>query len=441
LLAALLILTPFLVPLLYRALTRPPSVIRLAGGPAGGRYQELSRMLGKELEKRLGLEVKYIPSQGSLQNLALLQDGEVDFALYQQGSAGFPEDSGGAELVLNVYSEPAHILVQADGGLHSLADFRGHRVNLGVRHSGDYVLSQMLLVHCNLSESDLEASYLDYEGVQQAFQNGEMDGAILTLGSHAKLLNALLGQCSVRLLEIPYADSFVQKYPFLRSYQIPAGRFGTIDHPIPAEPVQTVALTAQLLTHERVGATLVEEITEVVAERSFLFRARLGELLALETSLSDSASEFPLHRGVHNVLDPNLKPLLDPDFVEATEGMRSFVVSLLIAGFVLYRWWKEKTRRSQRHQLDHYVHALLEIERRQVHLDQNNDNSDLQALQELLDEVTHLRQEALSEFTVHQLSEDRGVDCFIEMCYFLSDKINAKITRQRLDLAVAKLTK
>ncbi|MFG0333572.1 MAG: hypothetical protein ACF8TS_09445, partial [Maioricimonas sp. JB049] len=29
------------------------------------------------------------------------------------------------------------------------------------------------------------------------------------------------------------------------------------------------------------------------------------------------------------------------------------------------------------------------------------------------------------------LNEDRAIDCFLEMCHALSDKINAKLTRQR----------
>ena len=54
-------------------------------------------------------------------------------------------------------------------------------------------------------------------------------------------------------------------------------------------------------------------------------------------------------------------------------------------------------------------------------------------LQELLDEVTFLRQDALKGLSAHELNEDRGTACFVDMCHELSQKINAKITRQRLD--------
>ena len=65
-------------------------------------------------------------------------------------------------------------------------------------------------------------------------------------------------------------------------------------------------------------------------------------------------------------------------------------------------------------------------------VDGEGGESESDALQKMLDQVTMLRQEALQEFTAHELNEDRAVDCFIEMCHALSDKINAKLTRDSL---------
>ena len=72
-------------------------------------------------------------------------------------------------------------------------------------------------------------------------------------------------------------------------------------------------------------------------------------------------------------------------------------------------------------------------------LDADSEAKDLASLQKLLDEVTFLRQDALQEFSAHELNEDQGADCFIKMCHDLSDKINAKISRQRLDTVMHRL--
>ena len=53
-------------------------------------------------------------------------------------------------------------------------------------------------------------------------------------------------------------------------------------------------------------------------------------------------------------------------------------------------------------------------------------------MEDLLDEVTKLRQEALSSFSANDFNEDSGFECFISMSNSLTEKINAKLTRQRI---------
>jgi hypothetical protein len=72
-------------------------------------------------------------------------------------------------------------------------------------------------------------------------------------------------------------------------------------------------------------------------------------------------------------------------------------------------------------------------------LDQTDAGNDGEALQLLLDEVTKLRQEALRKLTAHDLNDDPAATAFIGMCHALSDKINAKLTRQRFDARLRQL--
>ncbi len=129
------------------------------------------------------------------------------------------------------------------------------------------------------------------------------------------------------------------------------------------------------------------------------------------------------------------------EFVEGTEGLRSFLVSSLIAIFLIFRWYRSTVRRRKEHWLDQCITSLLDIERRQLNLDQKPGSNDVSRLQKLLDEVTDLRQGALRKVSAHDLSEDRAADCFLEMCHALSDKINAKISRQRLEQQLGELGK
>ena len=131
--------------------------------------------------------------------------------------------------------------------------------------------------------------------------------------------------------------------------------------------------------------------------------------------------------------------MLPSDFVEATEGLRSFVVSSLIALWLFLRWYRDHRSREEEHRLDQYIRHLLQIERRQMDLDQGTSFGDGTALQDLLDEVTTLRQEALAQLTAHELNDDSAAGTFISMCHALTDKINAKLSRQRMDTSLQQL--
>ena len=81
---AVLLVFPFIVHFLYVQMTALPDEIVLATGPVDGRYHEFSRAIKDELLRRHpGMIVTLKETDGSLQNLQLLQSGEVDFALYQ----------------------------------------------------------------------------------------------------------------------------------------------------------------------------------------------------------------------------------------------------------------------------------------------------------------------------------------------------------------------
>jgi len=174
-------------------------------------------------------------------------------------------------------------------------------------------------------------------------------------------------------------------------------------------------------------------VARIVLSEEFLKENDLGELFAGGREFARKNPEFPMHPGAQSFYEPELKPLLPTDFVEATEGIRSFAVSVLIAVFLGYRWLRQRRAKKKEHKLDRFIHGLIEIEQQQVALDPGSNANDVESLQKLLDKVTFLRQEVLGQFSAHELNEEPGVDCFLEMCHALSDRIDAKILRQQLD--------
>ncbi|GAB5440974.1 MAG: hypothetical protein Fues2KO_13230 [Fuerstiella sp.] len=414
-----------------------PNRVVIAGGPENGRYAVIAEGVAQELRGRWGLQVEVLHTGGSLENLRLLEQHKADIGLYQPGTRQIllgaeqaEQEVEPAQFVSNLFSEFL-IPVGTPAERKDLADVRQLKLACNDRTSGDFAATQLLLHHLGVNPAAADVSSIAYTDLPTALKTQQIDAAVLCCSLQAPILKQVLDPQVGQLLPVPSVDALALKSSSVKAATIPNGYFGT-SPTIPDQDFRTVAFRAQLLADSEASVRLIEEVTAIVTDSRFQRRLELNELFAGGTDYATARPEYPMHPGASHIHFPGLKPLLNPDFVEGTEGIRSFVVSLVAAIWLLARWWKKREMRSQEHRLDRYVHDLLQLERDQMDVDGENGTSDLQQLQKMLDQVTELRQEALSEFTAHELNEDRAVDCFIEMCHALSDKINAKLTRATL---------
>jgi len=453
-LALILVALPIVVSWTYNYFTAFPEVISIASGSEGGRYHPFAESLAREIHEQLDVKVREISSRGSLENLLLLRAGKADFALYQPGVEEvlrihdpddftearaevdlLPAGARNVAFVANLYSQPAHLVVRRGANIRTPADLEGKTVAVGLSLSGDYAMSLILLDHFDLTDK-IQAVRLDFGEVEQAFEHGTIDAAFYTMGVHAPIFRRLARTDRCDFLDIPIGHALADKYIFVYQYEIPAGLYGYLPRAVPESTVKTVAVGAQLLTRADVNTNLVEAVTRTVLSKNFVRNNHLRELFEGQHEFALRTPDFPLHQGAQNVYDPELRPLVNPDFVASTEGIRSFFFAAAVAGFLGWQWLKKK----REHKLEEYMSSLLEIERQQMSAHRDDGPSEVERLRKLLDKVTFLRQEALRKFSAHEFSGDRAADCFIQMCHSLSNKINAKISRHHLEARFDQLT-
>ena len=421
---------------LYGYQTRLPDHIVIAGGPPDGRYDQLARSLAAELQRTLGISTEVRSTRGSLENLRLLESGEAVLGLYQSETRAVLQhirsERKTARFVANLYPEYVIPLAPPDRPV-DLATADSRKIACNDFLSGDHAMLTLLLEH--IGRDPDECRTIPYLELPAAFENGTVDAVVISCGLDAPVLQHLLVEGKARLLPIPFPDAFEQKHAALTRQVIPAGYFAVRPHPIPQQEFRTVSTQARLLASPTAPVRLVEAATRIVLDPEFQRRVHLTELSKGGTEYARGRPEFPMHAGASHIYSPELRPLLNPDFVEGTEGIRSFLVSIVAAIWLTHRWWKRRQVLSQEHRLDRYIRDVLKIEEDQVGIDGNRPD-DEPKLQELLDRVTRLRQAALSEFNAHELNEDQAVDCFVEMCHALSDKISGKLTRHCLRTAL-----
>ena len=436
--AIIVVILAFSIFLTYWWTTGLPEVVRIAGGPANGRYAALANGLAEELRARLMIDVEVIATGGSLENLQKLETNQAHFALYQpetreilNGTDSSSKDEEPAAFVSNLY--PEFLLPVAPKNSSAALDRVEHRIwCCNDRRSGDFAMTKLLLRHLGDDDRTIEVETVPYSDLPEQIAAGHVEIGIICCGLRAPVVRDLLTSSLAKLVDVPFADALARRNTSLSPDVVPAGYF-QVSPAIPPKDFHTVSLHAQLLAGTSAPVGLVEEVTRIITDARFQRRHGLNELLEEGAAYAIQRPEFELHAGASHVFYPDLKPFINPDFVEGTEGIRSFLVSLIAAGWLFRRWWTKRLIRSQEHRLDRYIRELLELERQQMEVDGEGNAEESKRLQTMLDDVTILRQEALSEFTAHELNEDRAVDCFVQMCHALSDKINAKLTRHSLN--------
>lgn len=455
-----LILSPIGIGWIYQRMTAFPKEITIAAGPKGDLYHSLSKALRKEIIKdNPEVEVHIVETKGSLENLLRLRAGMADFAMYQPSTfevlserrpdivketeervaaaeAPLPPRPRGAEeirFVANLYSMPAHFIVRCDAHIKNPAHLNGKTVSYGVN-----AMSLVLRQHFGLQKELDEDVPIDQ--IEQAFRNGTLDAAFITVGVQSPVFENLFDRGKCDLLPIPHAQAIAKNHISMSYYPIPKGFYGAQSSIVPSNKVETVALAAQLLTRSDVHAGFVEEVTRIVLSQEFLKDNQLEELFDDQDSkFARKKPHFATHAGALNFYEPELKPLLPSEFVGSMEAMRQFAGSLLIAAFFALRWLKQRRLKKKEHKLDRFIRKLLDIEQEQVALGTSGRADDVERLQKLVAAVTSLSQDALREFSARELNEDRAPEYFIDMAHDLNSKIDAKISRQRLDKQFAEL--
>ncbi|MCG8406269.1 MAG: hypothetical protein MI923_13815 [Phycisphaerales bacterium] len=440
---SLLLIVAIVLPFLLQSFDPYRNVVVIAGGAEGSRFHRLASALALELRKKNGLgeeDVEVRTTEGAVDNLQLLLDGEAHFGFYQPSLDGEDAQAGGdieIRFISNLYAQPVHLILRKGMRLSELAD-QGGVVKVGPIRSADHELGGVLAKHLGI-ESVAPVPLKEILDADEA----ETDAVIVSAGITTPMLPGLLDPRlgHFMLHSLPYVGNLTQRFLVLSHFKIEKGFYYSSPSPVPPDDIETVSVNAQLLTGTHVSRSIVEDMTVILLDRNFQRRHQLGSLYRQGPAheFSRQKPPFALHDGAFNIYEPDLKPFLSPDFVDATEGVRSFVVSIVIGIFVAFRWFRHLQRRGRESRLDIFMRDLLSIERAQVTLDQTNGYSDLGQLQKHLGEVTELRQRALDSFNTYQMTDEPGVDLFLEMSHAVSEKISAKISRQRLDLALADL--
>ena len=247
----------------------PPKSIRFAAGAPGGAYHAYAERYQRLLEEQ-GIDVELVETQGSIDNLRMLEAGEADVAIVQGGLA----TSRDAELLRSaggIFEEPFWVFVRAGHPAQSIGDLREARLSIGAEGSGTRALAQSLQQQYGGVWPEAARQSLGSTDSQAALFAGEIDAAAFAAAPGAAYIQALLRSEEVRLLPFQRADALARREESLSSVTLIRGVVD-VGADIPAADVPLVAAIAQLTVrkdiHPAIEAVLLDTAMLIHSEPS-----------------------------------------------------------------------------------------------------------------------------------------------------------------------------
>ena len=284
--------------------------LTLATGSTGGTYYPLGGAMTEAWNDELDLNASTQATGASVENLRLLDAGELELIMAVNGVA-FDAYEGVGEFegedmdfvaLGNVYPEVLQIVARADAGIDSIEDLDGARVAIGPPGSGTEVAARELLELAGLDvDSDIDAFSETFGDATDQLQDGQVDAAFAILALPAGGIEEVATNTDINIVNI---DGEIQEQMLAddESYSVldvPADTYtGQADDAV------TLANWATLYAPADFDEDLGYELVRVMYESSdrIADTIAVGEQIQIDTAL-DGLGPIPLHAGAERYFE------------------------------------------------------------------------------------------------------------------------------------------
>jgi TRAP transporter TAXI family solute receptor len=275
----------------------PPKRVTLATGPAQSAYAEFGQRYAKAMAV-YGIEVKLLPSEGSLQNLEWLAQGKADLGFVQGGSsAQDATDQDGLASLGSLFVEPVWLFyrteaaqkISPDATLNALTQLKGLRVNVGTPGSGVPRLMGKLFDINHMDASTVTLTQLEQTPATVAFLGAELDALVFVSAPESPMVQMLLQTPGVKLMDFAQSEAYSRRLAFLTPVTLPQGVVDLANN-TPSQDVRLVAPTTTLLARQGVHPAVLQ----LFSQSSLTFHSLAGWFNRAHEFPNAAHTEFPL---------------------------------------------------------------------------------------------------------------------------------------------------
>ncbi|MGN0008550.1 MAG: TAXI family TRAP transporter solute-binding subunit, partial [Desulfovibrionaceae bacterium] len=167
--------------------------LTMATGGTSGVYYPLGGAISQVLTNKSGGAISITPQAtgASGENMRLTHAGDVQLAILQndvadaayKGLAPYKQKFSNVRAIARLYPEYLHVVATQDSGVKQMADFKGKKVSVGARGSGNEVNCRQLFGYFGLNYKNIEPIFLPYGETADQFKDRALDGFVFTIGT------------------------------------------------------------------------------------------------------------------------------------------------------------------------------------------------------------------------------------------------------------------
>lgn len=281
----------------------------VGSGDIGGGYYAAAGALCEVMNRAAGPDLRCSPepTAGSLYNLTMLHEGELDFAFAQSDwqriayEGGGPIAEGapmrGLRSVMALYPEMVTVVARRGAGIDGPADLVGKRIDVGQPGSGRNASVRRLMAAIGFQREDFAAvSELSTSGAFEELCAGRIDVTVLIIGHPNEAVGRVLRDCDAEI--VPFVGAAPMREAIEGTLGLDRGVIPRTAYEGLLADVPTYAVIATVVTRERAEPELVMRFVSAALESLPELGARAPVLrgMTLET-MRGPGLVAPMHPG------------------------------------------------------------------------------------------------------------------------------------------------
>lgn len=257
------------------AVAKKVEFVAIVTGGTGGVYYPLGGALAQVISNKIpDVSASAQSGNASVANCNIVAKGDAETAFVQNNVADSAYNGTGPwegrplknlRAIASLYPETIQIVARAETGIKTIADVKGKRIAVGDKGSGTEFDTKNILASHGITYDMITPDYVDYDVAASRLKDDQDDMLFKTAGFPASAIIDLTMSKKTNFVSLaPEAvKKLTEKFPFYVAMTIPANTYKG-----QTEPVQTIAMMAIWVTHDKVSEELVYEMTKVLYEKT-----------------------------------------------------------------------------------------------------------------------------------------------------------------------------